>query len=613
MFLKHLKTSILLIGILLPVLAIPISFAGNYEHTYTFNVQFGLVNHDLFVSVPSSLYEYYNGKIIKLTNDNQYSTLVTPDAVKPIADNIRNLTLDSARSDQEFANTVLALVHQIPYANCEVMYPIETLVENLGKCDTLSLLAASIMKAGGLDVVLLYYKEAHHINVGVHLPYEPHTTWWWLPPTGYEHNGKKYWIAECTPAMDWKVGDIPPLLEDEQPTIITLENSEKTSPAQVSSKCCTSFQSSSITINLSTEHSGITDQALTLSIFGSLSPAYPNETIAVYFSQDGIFYNAGKTSTDHFGNYSFSWTLNSTGTHYVRTSWSGNANHTGADSEILTVFIGFPQSLFEFTAPGYFFTNIPKRLASNEIRDRQGIRDFLDVQLSGTGVLLTGEFIILRDKQNVSKIQMQEITIPARETMLRRGRRWLLVQIPERTILKLVNMPKDMHQIRLPDNFDQTMNNKFGFIMRNTLGDNYSVSVKGMNAYDLVHANQPNGTGTIFMNVSESIRENTWYEVKAIMTETEITATLYDVKGALVESIQIPYNNENISDLVVLIADNTEKSVAFKNLRVSTLANPAQQMLWEIEKEENGKELLALNLAAILLITAFATVVLKKR
>ena len=97
------------------------------------------------------------------------------------------------------------------------------------------------------------------------------------------------------------------------------------------------------------------------------------------------------------------------------------------------------------------------------------------------------------------------------------------------------------------------------------------------------------------------------------MTETEITATLYDVKGALVESIQIPYNNENISDLVVLIADNTEKSVAFKNLRVSTLANPAQQMLWEIEKEENGKELLALNLAAILLITAFATVVLKKR
>ena len=279
----------------------------------------------------------------------------------------------------------------------------------------------------------------------------------------------------------------------------------------------------------------------------------------------------------------------------------------------MTVFIGFPQSLFEFTAPGYFFTNIPKRLASNEIRDRQGIRDFLDVQLSGTGVLLTGEFIILRDKQNASKIQMQEVTIPARETMLRRGRRWILVQIPERTITKLVNIPEDMHQIRLPDNFDQTMNNKFGFIMRNTLGDNYSVSVKGMNAYDLVHANQPNGTGTIFMNVSKSIRENTWYEVKAIMTETEITATLYDVEGALVESIQIPYNNENISDLVVLIADNTEKSVAFKNLRVSTLANPPQQMLSGIEKEENEKGLLVLNLAAILLIAAFAAVVLKKR
>jgi hypothetical protein len=46
---------------------------------------------------------------------------------------------------------------------------------------------------------------------------------------------------------------------------------------------------------------------------------------------------------------------------------------------------------------------------------------------------------------------------------------------------------------------------------------------------------------------------------------------------------------------------------------VSTLANPPQQMLSGIEKEENEKELLALNLAAILLITAFAAIVLKKR
>jgi len=612
MFLKHMKLAILVITILLPALVIPTSFAGNYERIYTSNVQFGLVNDELYISVPSSLYEYYNGKTIRLTNDNQYSALVTPNAVKPIADNLRNLTVDSPRSDQEFANAVLSLVHQIPYVISRVMYPVETLVENFGKCDTLSLLAASIMKAGGLDVVLLYFKEAHHINVGVNLPYEPHTTWWWLPPTGYEFNGKKYWIAECTPSLDWKVGELPALLEGEQPSIITLEDSEKTSPAQVSSKYASPFQSSSISINLSSANSGINDQGLNLTVFGSLSPAHPNETISVYFSQDGISYRADKILTDHLGNYSFSWNLNQTGSHYVRTSWSGNANYAGADSEILTVFIGFPKSLFQFMTPGYYFTNTSKILASNEIRDRQGVRDFLDIQLSGKGVSLTGEFIIMRDKQNVSSIQTQEITIPAREVVVGWRSRWFVRQIPERTQTEPVNIPEGMQQRRLPNNFDQIMNNKFGFIMRNSIGDNYRVSIKGMNANDFVPTNQLNGTKTVFMNVSSSIRENMWYKVEAVMTETEIITTLYDVEGALVDSMQIPCDNTNVSDLVLLIVDNTEKSVAFKNLKVSPLDEPTQPLSVGIDIKGNGRELLVLTVVAVLL-TAVSTKVVYKR
>ena len=160
---KYMKTGVLLISILLLVSIMSNAFAGNYDRTYNAQVQFGLANHELHISVPSSLYDYYNGKTPKLSNDDEYATLVTPDAVQAIAENIRNLTLDKPRSDEEFANAVLTLVHQIPYADGDLRYPVETLVENSGKCDTLSLLAASIMKAGGLDVVLLYFKEAHHI------------------------------------------------------------------------------------------------------------------------------------------------------------------------------------------------------------------------------------------------------------------------------------------------------------------------------------------------------------------------------------------------------------------------------------------------------------------
>jgi hypothetical protein len=513
---KYYKIGVLLISILLLVLITPNAFAGNYDRSYSLRVQFGLVTNELHVSVPSSLYDYYSGKTIKLADDNAYSTLVTPDAVKPIAENIQNLTRDKPRSDEEFANAALMLVHQIPYAVSEVKYPVETLVENAGDCDTLSLLAASIMKAGGLDVVLLYFKGVHHINVGVYLPYEPHGTWWWLSPTGYESNGKKYWIAECTPATDWKVGDVPPLLANEQPYIISLENSETSSPSYVSSKLGSPLNSSSISINLSSDPPGISGDVQALTISGSISPVYPNETITVYFSQDGISYNACTTETDNWGNYSFSWNLNATGTYYIRTSWSGNADCVGADSETLTVFLGFPASLIQFIGSGCYYTYSPTRLISNELRDRQGVEDFLDVQLSGTGVLLTGEFIILRDKQNTSSIQTQKITIPAKEKLLRLGNnRWATIQVPERTIMIPVSVPEGMRQVILPENFDLTMNNKFGFILRNDVGDNYSVSIKGMDDYDMAKINSLGRNGTAFMNTTECVRENTWYKVVA--------------------------------------------------------------------------------------------------
>lgn len=52
-------------------------------------------------------------------------------------------------------------------------YPVEVIVENEGDCDLLSFVAASIMMAGGLDIVLLYYESQKHMNVGVNLTHAP--------------------------------------------------------------------------------------------------------------------------------------------------------------------------------------------------------------------------------------------------------------------------------------------------------------------------------------------------------------------------------------------------------------------------------------------------------
>ena len=545
---KSWKLSVSLTSILLFLSIIATSFAINYNHNYDFQIQFGLVSHELYVSIPASLYEYYQGKSSTLADDNQYAMLVTPNAVKPIADNIRNLKLDSSRRDEEFGNAVLTLVHQIPFTDCDIMYPIETLVNNYGRCDTLSLLAASIMKAGGLDVVLLYYKEAHHINVGVHLPYEPHTTWWWLPPTGYDLNGKKYWIAECTPAMNWKVGDIPPFLEGEQPTIITLENSEKISPAHVSSKLDSPLNPSSISINLSSEPADINAKERKLTVTGSLSPAIKNETITVYFSQDGISYDACKALTDSLGEYSFSWTLNSTGTSYVRTSWSGNTNHTGADSEMLTVFIGSPNSIIQFKGSGSFYGFCRGLIARYEFQVRQDVEDFLDVQMSGTGILVTGEFIILESEQ--------------KRTITRDG--------------KTGETPKDaaiwkwMQPLRLPIAIEHTTNIPFGFILENSGSNNYSFTVKSLDTCEAARMKPSDEDGVTFMNSSAFVKENTWYKIIAKINEEEATAEVHNANGKVIERIVGVNSVKNVSRLVVLLANDSKRPIVFKNLSVGT-------------------------------------------
>jgi hypothetical protein len=588
---KSWKPGVLLVSILLLVLVTPLSFGDNYDLTFSSHVQFGLVSHELHVSVPSSLYEYYSGKTPVLANDDDYATLVTPDAVKPIAENIRNLTSDSSRSDEDFANAVLSLVHQIPYNDSKLNYPIETLVENEGKCDTLSLLAASIMKAGGLDVVLLYFKGVHHINVGVCLPYEPHTTYWWLQPTGYDFNGKTYWIAECTPAMDWKVGDVPPLLADEQPTIISLGNSEELAPARVSSKLGNPLNASSISINLSAELLNTTDGERALTISGSLSPACPNETVAVYFSQDGISYDAYRAETDYLGNYSFNWNVNSTGTYYVRTSWSGNENYTGADSDILTVFFGFPKSLIQFKGPNFIYTYGRPYVARHELQVRQGVENFLDVNISGTGILLTGEFIVVKSGELITIPRQGETT----------------------ESIKDIEIPKGLQPLRLPDDIEETTNNQFGFILRNSGNNNYTLNVKGLNDYEASSINTGGG-GTAFLNTSSCIKEDTWYKVVAKISENEVTAELHDANGTVIESIATKPDAVNVNELVILLTNNTDRAVAFKNLNIENL-NSTAQPTEKAEKATNITEILAPYAPLTILIAAvFAVVVyLKKR
>jgi hypothetical protein len=544
--------------------------------------------------VPPSLYDYYHSKSHLINGDSDYLKFVTPGAFKSIAESIQNVTRNKPYSDEDFANAVLMLVRQVSYVRSNVKYPVEAIVDDSGDCDVLSLLAASIMKAGGLDVVLLYYKglSHSHINVGVYLPYAPVYHTWWMTPTGYEYDNKTYWMAECTPAMDWKVGDRPQLLASAKPTIISLENCEESSLAQVSSSLDSPLIPSSISINLSSENSSIGGGEPTLTISGSISPAYSGKSIAMYVSHDGTSHNTFRTvSTDDLGNYSLTWNFTSTGTYYIRTSWSGASNYAGADSETITVFIGFPKSLVQFEGPDYDYVLGLAGAAAYELRIRQGVQEFLSIHLSGTGVLLSGEFIMLKSGQT---------------TISRSGQRISSWQT--------ITITTGVQPLRLPDNFNLTVNNQFGFILRNNGGNNYTASVRGLDDYDISQIKQLDGKGTAFMNASMVIRENTWYSVVAKMSENEITAELYDMNGTLLESMATRDDAINISEFGILLANNTDKAIVFKNLKIETLDQPTPPVGGN-QIPVNGLELLAPYIGLTILLAVVVTTVayVKKR
>jgi hypothetical protein len=119
----------------------------------------------------------------------------------------------SGDDDELYTNMVLQVTHQLFYnETSHTKTPIETFVEGSGDCDSFSVFAAALLKAGGLDsiVVVGYAKkglqengaysviEAHAI-VGVNLPEKPDDHKLVDSRYGYiDYQHERYYLAETT-------------------------------------------------------------------------------------------------------------------------------------------------------------------------------------------------------------------------------------------------------------------------------------------------------------------------------------------------------------------------------------------------------------------------------
>jgi hypothetical protein len=223
------------------------------------------------------------------------------------------------------------IVHQIAYNESDPQkYPIETIIENEGDCDILSIVAASIMKAGGLDVVLLLLEYYDHMLIGVNLPDSPKDARSQI--YYYSHEGKKYYVAETTGGewkTGWRVGECPEKLQYAYAKIIPLINYEQKAPEQVSSSI-TIPDSSKVNISLS---SNFILSEENVEITGALTPSRAGENITLYVGNLGSPMNVlATTITDNEGKYGYTWNSPSFGIYSMKANWSGDISYTGTES-----------------------------------------------------------------------------------------------------------------------------------------------------------------------------------------------------------------------------------------------------------------------------------------
>jgi hypothetical protein len=320
------KTALLLATTLILFSAVSPSRAQDQAINYQLlNKSEANITYELNVVIPENLQEYYAEKSHRLTSSSEFSTFVTPYALQPIADRLWEI----CDNEEDFTNVALMIVHQITYVETTpVKYPVETMADGQGDCDLFSSIAASIIKAGGLDVVLLYYEEQSHMNLGVYLSNAPEDT---RDSVYYvTQDGRKYYVAECTGGNweeGWRVGECPPDLKQVSAEVITLEDAEQIAPGQVSASFTTmnpSALSLEVTPIISLQNSPVV-------IRGQLAPQTPNENVTIYAKINGATWTLiGTVTTGSNGSFEYIWIAGTAGSHFIRAGWSGNTLYTGA-------------------------------------------------------------------------------------------------------------------------------------------------------------------------------------------------------------------------------------------------------------------------------------------
>ena len=173
------------------------------------------------VNVPKEVYDYYRDRT-HYNDDLMHFVLSEHDRdyIREIVKSFRAGGEEWGLSDMDNLFNVVAFVQSLQYISDEtskgeedyVRYPIETLVDGVGDCEDVVILAASLLHEMGYSVILISLPE--HLALGI--KYDPK-----YRGTYYTYEGEKYYYLEMT-SPGWELGQVPPSFEKKCAKLIPL-------------------------------------------------------------------------------------------------------------------------------------------------------------------------------------------------------------------------------------------------------------------------------------------------------------------------------------------------------------------------------------------------------
>ncbi len=192
-------------------------FGGGRYITKHFEWTYGKYKFTWTVSVHSDVFHYYEIKPRPTWRGdyNYYAEFIEFEdkELRKLAQGLKEWAKRNGFNYYDSVMFTVSFVQSLPYTSDKftgfdeyTKYPIQTIIDQSGDCEDLSILAAALLKRQGYDVKLFYVKpkndsNSNHMAIGVLGDY-------YYSGTYIEKDGKKYFYVETT-SPGWKFGQMP--------------------------------------------------------------------------------------------------------------------------------------------------------------------------------------------------------------------------------------------------------------------------------------------------------------------------------------------------------------------------------------------------------------------